>query len=176
MKRNKLTIFIIFIISFVSVKQGFGQINMVYSIGCVGNTNATQPVYSGAIAVDGKACFNLSNGVNTFEEGKSGLFTNNCEVVPSVVSRNVIQLNLRVFPNPVISTVTVKSLDVLQVTDALLVTVYNMSGQLVKNTKTNFNELGRGFTMDLSNLRAGVYVLKVSSPTASAEYKLIKVD
>lgn len=149
---------------------------MVYSIGCVGNTNAKEPVYSGAVAVDGRACFNLSNGVSTFDKGKDGLFTNGCTVIPSLVERNVIKLSLRVFPNPVVTTVTVKALDILQVPEAFLVAVYNMNGQLVKNTKTNYNELGTGLTLDLTGLKTGVYVLKVSSPSASAEFKLIKVD
>ena len=176
MKLNKLLFLFIFIGLTATYNTSVAQINMVYSIGCVGNTNAKTPVYSGAVAIDGKACFNLANGVNTYEQGKSGLFTNNCEVIPSVIERNIIKLNLRVFPNPVVTTVTVKSLDVLQVSEALLVTVYDISGQLVKTTKTNFYELGKGVVMNLTGLANGVYVLRVASPTASAEFKLIKVD
>ncbi|MES2374248.1 MAG: T9SS type A sorting domain-containing protein [Bacteroidota bacterium] len=163
------------------IQQGTAQINMVYSMGVVGSVDAKQPVYSGAVIVDGnKACFNLASGAKTFAKPKEGLFDNNClenhASVRQETPGTVVKLNLSVFPNPVVTTVTVKSLDLLQIPDAVMVTVYGINGQLIKTAKTNFSELGRGLMMDLSGVRNGVYVLKVSSPSASAEFKLIKVD
>ena len=172
MLQNKLLIVCLMICGFSTA-----QIRMTYSIGCVGNTNQKISVYSSSVAISGKSCFVVANGVNTFEKGKSGLFTSNCEVNPIVgrLDRNT-KFSLRAFPNPVRSSVTIKSIDQLPTNEIVFVTVYAITGNRLKTYNITSRILYEGLKVDMQNYKKGVYVVKAGSGGASAEFKLIKID
>lgn len=176
MKQTKFILFFM-LLSFVCKSQ----INMSYSIGCIGmpssSVSATEPVYSGAVAINGGACFTLSNGVSTFDNSKIGAFTTSCEV-PAVIARDTVTSNISIiaYPNPVVSTVTVKSVGLASNANQSLIGVYDAVGRQVKTAATNNKQLTEGLKMDLSGLKNGVYFIKLNTKEASAVFKIIKID
>ncbi len=175
MKRIKSILFFL-IIAYTAP----AQINMSYSIGCVGMPSSTEPVYSGSVAITGSACFTLSNGVSTFDNSKSGSFTTSCEV-PAVINRDTVatvisNINIIAYPNPVVSTVTVKSVGLAANGNQSIIGVYDAVGRQVKTANTNTKQLAEGLKMDLSGLKNGVYFIRLNTKEASATFKIIKVD
>jgi hypothetical protein len=149
------------------------QIRMSYSIGCIGNTNMQTPISSGAVVIDGKACFVLSSGIKIFGERKKGLFTNSC-AVPSAFA--VTKVTLRAYPNPVVSVVTIQSVERLFSTDLLQAVVYDLNGRRLKMVSVDAKQLSTGFKVDLHELGNGIYIVKIISQRISGEFKLIKID
>ena len=72
---------------------------------------------------------------------------------------------LRYYPNPVIDVLTISYTN-----EITAVQVYDISGRLVRDMKPNSNEV----TVDLSDLAASVYVVKVFADTTSGEFKVVK--
>ena len=72
---------------------------------------------------------------------------------------------LRYYPNPVIDVLTISYTN-----EITAVQVYDISGRLVRYMKPNSNEV----TVDLSDLAASVYVVKVFADTTSGEFKVVK--
>jgi hypothetical protein len=153
----------------------FAQIKMAYSIGSLGNTNQKTAVFSGVVAINGNSCFLLSNGISTFSNGKPGLFTSNCDVVLNNNTGNLVQkFVLIAYPNPVITTVMIKSIDQLPTVDVLNIVVYSTIGQPVKKISLTARQLYEGQMIDMRGWTMGMYIVKVTSLHASSEYKLIK--
>ena len=74
--------------------------------------------------------------------------------------KEVPQEAIKVYPNPTNGTVTIDGLEVAEVK------VYNILGQLVKETKEN--------VIDLSAQEAGTYILKVITPSGVVTKQIIK--
>ena len=72
---------------------------------------------------------------------------------------------LSYYPNPVIDVLTISYTN-----EITAVQVYDISGRLVRDMKPNSNEV----TVDLSDLAASVYVVKVFADTTSGEFKVVK--
>lgn len=72
---------------------------------------------------------------------------------------------LRYYPNPVIDVLTISYTNKITA-----VQVYDISGRIVRDMKSNSNEV----TVDLSDLAASVYVVKVFADTTSGEFKVVK--
>jgi hypothetical protein len=72
---------------------------------------------------------------------------------------------LRYYPNPVIDVLTISYTN-----EITAVQVYDISGRIVRDMKSNSNEV----TVDLSDLAASVYVVKVFADTTSGEFKVVK--
>ena len=170
MKQGKLLLIMLLIGRFCSA-----QITMSYTIGCIGNTNAKEPVYSSPVIVTGKSCFSVANGVNLFnKKSKDGVFTTACEVVAPV--RSAAKLVINAYPNPVVSNVTVKSVLLVPAADLLLLTMYTAGGIKVREITTNAQLLSEGVNIQMSGLPKGIYIGKISGARVSADFKLIKID
>ena len=79
--------------------------------------------------------------------------------IPAEV-KELPQEAIKVYPNPTNGTVTIDGLEVAEVK------VYNILGQLVKETKEN--------VIDLSEQEAGTYLLKVITPSGVVTKQIIK--
>jgi gliding motility-associated-like protein len=67
------------------------QITTAYQIGGFGFTGSTIACYSGPVIINGKGCFNLSNGLSDFTI-KYGTFLSAC-LVPKILNTNVYASN-----------------------------------------------------------------------------------
>ncbi len=152
------------------------QISMNYSIGCVGGSDLKMTSFSEPVAITGNACFQLSNGVRLFGKIKDGFFTNSCAVNGTAATIIARKFDLIAFPNPVITSVTIKSRDVLPVSEKVTATLYAMTGAQVKFLTTNTSSLNAGLVFNMFGLAPGTYIMKVASLSAAAEFKLIKLD
>jgi hypothetical protein len=72
---------------------------------------------------------------------------------------------LNYFPNPVLDVFTVSYSK-----DITSIEVYDLSGRQVKGKKTNATEI----TLDMSDLAASVYVVKVFADNQSSEFRIVK--
>lgn len=72
------------------------QITTAYQIGGVGFTGSTIICYSGPVIIDGKGCFNMSNGLNDFFI-KYGSFLSACSLPQSLL--NNVYANNYLTPN-----------------------------------------------------------------------------
>jgi len=174
MMRNSLVIGLLLVVNSCTA-----QINMIYSIGCIGNTNTQTRVTSSAVVIDGNSCFVMSSGIKTFAGGKAGIFTSNCEKITAGTNTGsgyARKITLRAFPNPVISIVTIQSIERLQTADKLQAVVYTINGQRLRTINADTKQLNMGLKVDMRGLLKGIYILKVFSAAVTTEFKLIKID
>lgn len=149
---------------------------MSYTIGCIGNVDPKRPSYSGSFLISGEKCFRLSNGVSLFKEGKTGLFTNYCEVIPDTNRIDQYQYFVYAYPNPVISVVTIQALRRIAAIEEIQLSIYNSAGSKVLQMKTNSKLINEGIKIKMNGLKKGIYFITLRSPKASADLKLIKLD
>jgi hypothetical protein len=87
-----------------------------------------------------------------------------------------IVAQLRAYPNPVVSVVTIQSVERLFSTDLLQAVVYDLNGRRLKMVSVDAKQLSNGFKVDLHELGNGIYIVKIISQRISGEFKLIKID
>lgn len=91
--------------------------------------------------------------------------TSACFVVTTLDVKALDVANLNLYPNPVT--------DMLTVTYTKNITgveVYDITGRLIKNITANTNEL----TVDMSEMPAAVYIVKVIAENATSEFRVVK--
>ena len=111
----------------------------------------------------------LVNGTTYYASQKIGGYESNTRLpVTAQILLNNAQFELKGLtyaPNPVTTNLKIKSNEILDD-----VSVYNLLGQLVNQTKVLNSEL----QVDLSSLKSGNYFVKVSSGLSSSTFKIIK--
>ena len=147
------------------------QITLSYSIGSFGNSGAKATIFSSPFVINGNACFTVSNGISKYSTSKKGGFLLSC-----ALSKAFIRYSLKVFPNPVVSVVTIQSLERLQVSNDFKLVVYAAAGNQVGTYQLKQDQLLAGFKIDMSNLPVGVYILQLSSVWISETFKIIKAQ
>lgn len=165
---------IIQVICFMLVTTGIkSQVNLVYNIGVIGNAGATQQIYSGPVFIDGKQCFEISNGLKTFVQLNNGPFLSNC-----LEFLDKTEIRYRAFPNPTASYVILQTTIYAQFNDGekFLVEVSDMLGRVLMSDKTDLNSLNAGYRISTARLSSGTYNIKVvSGSTKMQVVKIIKV-
>jgi hypothetical protein len=143
------------------------------NIGCIGFTGSKEAFFTGPVIVDGNACFLLNNGLKTFQVPKQGFFSSTC----MLAMNNEMVLNLRVYPNPFVSKLVLKTIDIVKA-DAQMnihLVVLDAGGRQVSSFKTNINALNSGYVLNLSELAQGVYFIKVLEEASGIQtIKIIK--
>lgn len=146
------------------------QISTVYSIGSVGFTGSTTPVYTGPVVLDMAACIKVSNGLSTYNSTQPGLFVSSC-IVPAFATK---EIKLISYPNPVTNTLWVKS--ETQLPESLAKVNIEMvlpDGKSLAKFPVTINELNAGYKINMMSRAAGVYFLQVVS--ANNQRQQIKV-
>jgi pectate lyase len=87
----------------------------------------------------------------------------------SGLSEQPSELKLSLYPNPVQSVLSIEMDS--ELAEGALIEFFNISGNLIKNQKVT----GQNQTMDVSDLKPGLYLVKVSSPYGSVISRLIKL-
>ena len=91
--------------------------------------------------------------------------TSDCFDVTTLSNNSFDLTKLSYYPNPVIDTFTVTYAGTIS-----SVQVYDISGRLVKNINANANQVA----VDMSDMAASVYIVKVGADKTSGEFKVIK--
>jgi hypothetical protein len=150
-----------FLLAFIFLQTSIlhAQFTMPYNIGCLGMNGTISTQFSGPVVIESESCLMIKNGVNNFAIKKNGFFNLNCKIgAPGISS----QIEFICFPNPVMTTCTIKLQNQLStdVSPAVLVLMGN-DGRVYENFNTTMKQLSSGYFMNLSRISAGIYVIKI---------------
>lgn len=147
------------------------QISIPYQIGSIGTMGSVNPVFSGPVLITGADCFLLSNGIKTFELPQVGYFSTACRLI--LMSEE--GFHLAAFPNPVISTVTIRSSEQIKLLNDLSIQLQllDISGRLIQTFHTDIKGLNIGYQIQMSSLSNGSYFIKVAS--GSINYQVLSI-
>ena len=153
--------------------QNVNPISTVFSIGSVGTTGSTTPSFSGPVVIDAAACIKLSSGLSTYNATTAGLFVSSC-IVPAFSNA---PLKLICYPNPVTTTVWVKTAEPVGETSATVsLALIGAEGKTIGAYNTSVAQLSAGYAINVANKAAGVYYIRYKSITQTGELKIIKVN
>jgi hypothetical protein len=153
--------------------QNVNPINTVFSVGAVGTTGSTTPIFSGPVVLDATNCIKLYSGLGSYNATTPGLFVSSC-IVPAFTNT---RLQLICYPNPVTTTVWVKTAQPLMETSAgVSLSLIGADGKTIAAYTTSLAQLGAGFAINVSNRAAGVYYIRYNGNTQTGELKIIKVN
>ena len=153
--------------------QNINPISTVFSIGSVGTTGSTTPSFSGPVVLDASSCIKLYSGLNTYIATTPGLFVSSC-IVPAFTNT---PLQLICYPNPVTTTVWVKtSKPVMETSASISLTLIGADGNTVGVYTSSVAQLSAGYAINVANKAAGVYYIRYKSITQTGELKIIKVN
>jgi hypothetical protein len=147
------------------------QISIPYQIGSIGTMGTANPVFSGPVLISGADCFLLSNGIKTFELPQIGYFSTACRLM--LMSDPGFRLTA--FPNPIISTVTIKTSEQVKPLNdnSIQLQLLDISGRLIQTFHTDIKGLNIGYQIQMSSLSNGSYFIKVAS--GSINYQVLSI-
>jgi len=153
--------------------QNINPISTVFSIGSVGTTGSISPTFSGPVVIDAAACIKLSSGLSTYNATTAGLFISSC-IVPAFSNT---PLKLICYPNPVTTTLWVKTAEPVMETSATVsLALIGADGKTVGSYNTSVAQLSAGYAINVASKAAGVYYIRYKSNTQTGDLKIIKVN
>lgn len=170
MKAKKIYISIsLLILATLLTRQAAAQGFMMSSIGGFAGTS------SNIAAINFKStanCIDVQSGIAVLKgERNDGQFAINCEV-----KMQFNTLGIKLYPNPVINVTKVKFINTPPLTETFNLSVWTTEGAMVNTRKESGYNLFQGLTIDLGNLTAGSYVLKIESANFVDAIKFIKAN
>jgi hypothetical protein len=118
------------------------------------------------------ACLNVQSGITVLNGQRgAGLFNPNCNL-----NINFNTLGVQLFPNPVLINTQLKITKKPTINEDFNMSIWNAEGGLVTSLKMTSELLYQGKLLDLSNIPAGYYVLRIESPTYMDAIKFIKAN
>jgi hypothetical protein len=153
--------------------QNINPISTVFSIGSVGTTGSISPTFSGPVVIDAATCIKLSSGLSTYNATTAGLFISSC-IVPAFSNT---PLKLICYPNPVTTTVWVKTTEpVMESSATVSLALIGADGKTVVAYNTSVAQLSAGYAINVASKAAGVYYIRYKSNTQTGDLKIIKVN
>ena len=153
--------------------QNVNPINTVFSVGAVGTTGSTTPIFSGPVVLDATNCIKLYSGLGSYNATTPGLFVSSC-IVPAFTNT---KLQLICYPNPVTTTVWVKTAEpVMETSASVSLALIGADGKTVGAYNTSVAQLSAGFAINVASKAAGVYYIRYKSNTQTGDLKIIKVN
>ena len=139
------------------------------SIGTIAGTSSTvSSINFKSVA----SCIDIQSGIAVLKgERGSGDFAYSCEVAMKFNS-----LGIKLYPNPVNNATRVKFANTPPLNEVFNLQIYNTDGQFINSKKETGYNLFQGITIDLGNLNAGTYVLKIESSSFVDAIKFIKAN
>ena len=170
MKANKVYFLtVLLVMTLLANKQAASQGFMMSSIGGFSGTS------SNIAAINFKSvatCIDVQSGIAVLKgDRNNGLFAINCEV-----KMQFNTLGIKLYPNPVSNLTKVKFVNTPPLTEIFNLSVWTTDGAIVTARKETGYNLFQGLTMDLGNLTAGTYVLKIESASFVDAIKFIKAN
>ena len=153
--------------------QNVNPISTVFSIGAVGSIGSTTPIFSGPVVLDASSCIKLYSGLSSYNATNPGLFVSSC-IVPAFTNT---PLQLICYPNPVTTTVWIKTAQpVMETSASISLALIGADGNTVGAYNTSLAQLSAGYAINVANKAAGVYYIRYKSITQTGELKIIKVN
>lgn len=166
-KYKRIVLAAIVLLSFTI--SGNAQSFMMSSVGMMPGTS------SNATALNFKSnttCIDVQTGIAVFSGVRSfGTFAINCEV-----TQEFNALGIKMFPNPVKTLTKVKFINTPPLKEEFNLTVWTTEGAMLSTRKETGYNIFQGVMLDMSNLIAGTYVLKIESTKYVDAIKFIKVN
>ena len=170
MKANKIYFLTSLIMLAMLVhKQASAQGIMMSSVGSFAGT-------TGSIAAinfkSSATCIDVQSGIAVLKgERNDGQFAINCEV-----KMQFNTLGIKLYPNPVVNVTKVKFENAPPLTETFNLSIWTTEGAMINTRKETGYNLFQGLTIDLGNLNAGSYVLKIESASFVDAIKFIKAN
>lgn len=117
-------------------------------------------------------CIDVQTGIAVLKgERANGEFAINCEVTLKFNS-----LGIKMYPNPVQTAAKIKFINTPPLTETFNLSIWTTDGILITTKKETGYNLFQGMSIDLTNINAGTYVLKIESSGYMDAIKFIKAN
>ena len=117
-------------------------------------------------------CIDVQNGIAVLSGTRgSGEFSMSCEV-----KMNYNTLGIKMYPNPVQNYTKVKFVNSPPLTEVFNLSIWSTDGVLITTKKETGYNIFQGMTIDLTNIHAGTYVLKIESTSFVDAIKFVKAN
>jgi hypothetical protein len=170
-KQNLLTVFAFSLCLFLS-NSIFAQLSPSFtmsSVGIIGNTN------SNATSISFKSvanCLDVQSGIAVLNGTRAnGQFVTNCDV-----SVKFNTLGIMLFPNPVLIATKVKFKNTPPLSEDFNLSIWTMEGAIVYTSKASGYNILQGVIVNMGQLVAGSYIIKIESATYADAIKFIKAN
>jgi hypothetical protein len=92
------------------------------------------------------------------------------------VKMNYNTLGIKMYPNPVQNYTKVKFVNSPPLTEVFNLSIWSTDGVLITTKKETGYNIFQGMTIDLTNIHAGTYVLKIESTSFVDAIKFVKAN
>lgn len=165
---TSFALFLCLLLSTTTYAQLIPAFNMS-SVGIIGNTNSNATAISFKSAAN---CLDVQTGIAVLNGTRAnGQFVTNCDV-----SVKFNTLGLKLFPNPVLVAAKVKFINTPPLTENFNVSVWTMEGGVVLSRKETGYNIFQGVIIDMGQLIAGSYIMKIESANYIEAIKFIKAN
>lgn len=146
--------------------------NGQFVMSSVGNFPNTSNTMSAINFKSITGCLDVQTGIAVLKgERGSGEFAYTCEV-----SMKFNSLGIKLFPNPVNTFTKIKLQNSPPLTEVFNLSIWSTDGVMLMTMKETGYNLFQGLTLDLNNINAGTYVLKIESSHFIDAIKFIKAN
>jgi hypothetical protein len=115
-------------------------------------------------------CLKLESGITAMNVEKSfGEFILNCEI-----NERFNSLGLKLYPVPATTSTNLKFINMPPMNELYNLSIWNTEGVLISSIKETGQNIFHGIKIDISNLSAGSYVIKVASKQNVEAIKFLK--
>lgn len=160
------------LILFITIFFTTHQLNAQFVMSSVGMIAGTSSTVSAINFKSVAACIDVQSGIAVLKgERAGGEFAYSCEVAMKFNS-----LGIKLFPNPVSNATKVKFVNTPPLSEVFNLQIYTTDGLFISSKKETGYNLFQGITIDLGNLNAGTYVLKIESSSFVDAIKFIKAN
>ena len=137
-----------------------GTLTLIFGSTYTGSVKIDGTVYT---PVSGTITLSLNAGSHTILKGSGSNYLFYMSVVYSTALQNTETIRLTIYPNPVKNSLSIATDETINNTE-----FYSLTGLLLKRTESNIK------TIDLSNLKTGSYIVKISTDQGTVNRKIIK--
>jgi hypothetical protein len=160
------------LVIFITILFSYSKLNAQFVMSSVGIISGTSSTVSAINFKSVAACIDVQSGIAVLKgERANGDFAYSCEVAMKFNS-----LGIKLFPNPVNSATKVKFVNTPPLNEVFNLQIFNTDGQFISSKKETGYNLFQGIILDLANLNAGTYVLRIESSSFVDAIKFIKAN
>jgi hypothetical protein len=160
------------LVIFITILFSYSKLNAQFVMSSVGMISGTSSTVSAINFKSVAACIDVQSGIAVLKgERANGDFAYSCEVAMKFNS-----LGIKLFPNPVNIATKVKFVNTPPLNEVFNLQIFNTDGQFISSKKETGYNLFQGIILDLANLNAGTYVLRIESSSFVDAIKFIKAN
>jgi hypothetical protein len=155
----------IFLNCHITIAQNF----IVSSVGVIKGTSSNATSVNFASNVN---CINVQSGIAVLSGIRNaGEFAINCNI-----TQEFNKLGIKIYPNPTVSTSTIKFVNTPPLNDEFMVRIFSASGANLISRKETGYQLFQGIVLDLQSLVSGSYIIRVESTHFNDAIMFIKAN